>query len=430
MFKQFLFSAVIACSFCAHASDWQQEFFSTMSNELPTSRGVVVDELGLVHLQAFNRQPWSTTHELAHLFTINAQGQIPWGWGLTSVDRKSDCGVYAQSGQRLDCFKIAGFNGDETRLEMRSRYHSQIVWQSTIPGEVALLDASIPAENVALLVGTLSSASGNELGVFRISGSGTADVLSVRPACPQPGQVMTSSRLRMPVQENEMIRHVKTCWNSFGTTDLILEQFVPWTGHWTTLSTWVIPHSAALTHSAINAEGEAFALVEHGSGFREVAHTHGFGGQWQPQPAPVQNEIVAFLVNNRALTIVSRSTPKNSATGADTMTRFDLQGPLWPNIRIFPELRDIVPLGHALSSEGELITVGYPAFSRTRIQTVWQAHSSGKLTTIASLPFSINETTLDRMYVIGGPDNVAVIARNIERHGMQIGVRVNQYSLP
>jgi hypothetical protein len=430
MFKRFVCAALIACSFCAHAGDWQQEFFSSMSNELPASRGVAVDDLGNVHLQAFNRQPWSTAYEFAHLYTINAQGQIPWGWGLTSVDRKPDCGVYAKSGQRLDCFKTAGFNGDETRLEMRSRYNSTILWQTMLPSEVKLLDASIPAENVALLVGALSGTSGDEVAVFRASGSGAVDVLSVVPACPQPGQVLTSSRLRMPAQENDMIRHAKACWNSFGTTDLILEQFVPWTGQWIALSTWAIPHGARLTHSAINAGGEAFALVEHNSGFRELIHTHGFSGQWQPQLAPIQNQIAAFLVNDRALAIVGRSFSKDASASADTVVWFDLQGPLGPNPRTYPALQGITPLGHALSSEGELIVVGYPYYSRTRFQNVWQARRDGKLIEVASLPFSMSETTLDNLYVVGGPNNTAVIARNIECYGAQIGVRVNQYPLP
>jgi hypothetical protein len=430
MFKRFVCATLIACSFGAHAGDWQQEFFSPMSNELPASRGVAVDDLGFVHLQAFNKQPWSSGYDLAHLYTFNAQGQAPWIWGLSSVNRTSDCGVYAKSGQRLDCFVTSGFNGDQTRLEMRSRYSAQIVWQTALPGEVKLLDASIPAENIALLVGKLTGIGGDELGVFRVSGGGTVDVLSISPACPQPGQVMISSRLRMPAQENGMIRHAKACWNSFGTTDLILEQFVPWTGQWTTLSTWVIPHGTRLTHSAINAGGEGFALVEQNSGFRELIHTHGFSGQWQPLPVPPLNAIVAFLANDRALAIVSRTSNKSAAAGADTVTRFDLQGAFWPNTQVFDGLQSIVPQGHALSSEGELIVVGYPGFSRTRLQSVWQANRYGKLTAVASLPFSMNEVTLGNMHVVGGPNNVAVVARNIERDGVQIGVRINQYALP
>ena len=430
MLKQFACSTLLACSFGASANDWQQEFFSPMSNELPSSRGVAVDENGFVHLQSFNKQPWSNRYDFVHLYTFNAQGQIPWIWGLSQINRTSECGVYAKSGQRLDCFVTSGFNGDETQLEMRSRYSSQIIWQTTLPGEVKLLDASIPVENTALFVGTLSNASGDELGVFRAAGNGTVDVLSVVPACPQAGQSMTASTFRMPRQGNETIRHVKACWNSFGTTDLILEQFVPWTGQWTTLSAWVIPHSARLTHSAMNAEGEAFALVEQSSGFRELIHNHGFGGQWQSLPVPPQNATVALLANDRTVAIVSRTSNKNAAGGADTVTRFDLQGPFWPNMQVFDALQNIVPQGHALSSEGELIVVGYPAFHRTRIQSVWQAGRDGKLTTIASLPFSMNEITLGNTHVIGGPNNVAIIARNIQRDGVQIGIRVNRYGLP
>ena len=430
MLKLFVCSALIACSFGTYANDWQQEFFSPMSNELPASRAVAVDELGFVHLQAFNKQPWSNSYDFAHLYTFNAQGQIPWIWGLSQANRKSQCGVYAKSGQRLDCFETSGFNGDETRLQMRSRYDSQIVWQTTLPSEVKLLDASILNDDMALLVGRLSSPSSDELGVFRVTNNGIVDVLSVVPACPQVGQVMTSSTLRMLQHENETVLHVKACWNSFGTTELILERFASSTGQWTTLSTRSIPHSTRLTHSAINALGEAFALVEHNSGFRELIHTHGFTSQWQSLPVPTLNATVAFLVNDRALVIVSRTSNKHAAGGADTVIRFDLQGPLWPNTQVFDALQDIVPQGHALSSEGELIVVGYPAFYRTRVQSVWQTNRNGKLTTIASLPFSMNEVTQGTTHVIGGPNNVAIIARNIERDGVQIGVRVNQYGLP
>ncbi len=431
MLKRFFCSTLLACSFGAHADDWQQQFFPpTMFNELPASRAVAVDELGFVHLQAFNRHLWSSSYELAHLYTLSAQGHIPWTWGLSQVNRTSQCGVYATSGQRLDCFETSGFNGDETRLEMRSRHGSQIVWQTTLPSEVKLLDASIPTENTALFVSTLSNPSGDELGVFRAAGSASIDVLSVVPACPQAGQVMTSSRFRMPQQENEKILHVKACWNSFGTTELILERFASSTGEWTTLSTWVIPHSTRLTHLAINALGEAFALVEHHSGLRELIHNHGFSSQWQSLLVPTLNATVAFLVNDRALAIVSRTSNKHAAGGADTLTRFDLHSPLWPNTQVFDALQDIVPQGHALSSEGELIVVGYPAFYRTRLQSVWQTNRNGKLTTIASLPYSMIEITQGTMHVIGGPNNVAIIARNIELDGGHIGVRVNQYRLP
>ncbi|MBN8212473.1 MAG: hypothetical protein J0M09_06095 [Xanthomonadales bacterium] len=184
MLKRLLCSALLVCSFGTHANDWQKEFFSSMSNELPASRGVAVDDLGFVHLQAFNKQPWSTGYDFAHLYTFNAQGQVPWIWGLTQVDRKSDCGVYAKSGQRLDCFRTSGYNGDNTRLEMRSRYNSYLVWQTTLPSEVELLDASIPTQDEALLVGKLTGPSGDELGVFRIAGYGMIDVLSVAPTCP------------------------------------------------------------------------------------------------------------------------------------------------------------------------------------------------------------------------------------------------------
>jgi hypothetical protein len=429
MLKQLICATLLACSFGAHANDWYREFFSSMSNELPKSRGVAVDDHGNVHLQAFNKQPWSNSYEFAHLYTLNAQGHMPWIWGLSPVDRKSNCGVYARSGQRLDCFETSWFNGNLTMLEMRYRNSSDIVWQAPLPG--ALLDASIPTENTALVVGRLSRASGDELGVFRASPDAPMEVLSVVNACPYDHQTMTASRLRMPTQPNETIRHVKACWNSFGTTDLILEEFDLATGQWSTLSMWRMRFGENIAQMAINAEGKAFVLIEEQDVFVELLTSHMFGDQWQSHPFHIQGSIQSFLLNDTQLVVVSRTLGMKSH-GPDTVTWFDLKGPFQPHTQPFPELRQYAVQGFALSSHSELIAVGYLPYQRTRAEKILLARRLGPLLTLGDIPLTINETTIGAPYVIGGPNNVAIIARNIERNGVgvQIGVRVNQYGLP
>lgn len=432
MLKQLVCSTLLACSFGAHAKDWQREFFSSMSNELPKSRGVAVDDHGNVHLQAFNKQPWSNSYDFAHLYTLNAQGQTPWIWGLSSVDRKSNCGVYAKSGQRLDCFETSRFNGeDQTLLEMRSRNNSLIVWQTPLPGEVTVLDASIPEEDTALLVGRLSSAWGDELGVFRAASNNPAQVLSIAGACQHSGQTMTASRLRMPKQPNETIRHVKACWNSFGTTDLILEEFDLATGQWSTLSMWHMRFGENIAQMAINAEGKAFVLIEEQDVFVELLTSHMFGDQWQSHPfhIHIQGSIQSFLLNDTQLVVVSRTLGMKSH-GPDTVTWFDLKGQFQPHTQPFPGLRQYAVQGFALSSHSELIAVGYLPYQRTRVEKILLARRLGPLLTLEDIPLTINETTIGAPYVIGGPNNVAIIARNIQRDGVPIGVRVNQYGLP
>lgn len=443
MLKRLLCSALLVCSFGTHASDWQKEFFSSMSNELPASRGVAVDDLGFVHLQAFNKQPWSGGYDFAHLYTLNAQGQVPWIWGLTQVDRKSDCGVYAKSGQRLDCFRTSGYNGENTRLEMRSRYNSYLVWQTTLPSEVELLDASIPTQDDALLVGKLTGPSGDELGVFRIAGYGAIDVLSVVPTCPNAGQSMTLSRFRMPKQDGESIRHVKACWNSFGTTELILEEFNPHIRQWTALSTWDIAYGEQLLRADINAEGKAFALVEHKDGLRELLRTPIYADQWEALPFPIEGKIAAFLVGPQGLVVASLPPePEGGSLQSDmlayasvqpggvpmTVGWFDLNA-YWPMMQWFPQLSDVAPQSFALSSQGALIVVA-ASLSQPSSQQLWLASRYGHADNIASLPLAANEIAMDKTYLVGGPNNVATVARTIRRDGMQIGVRVDQYDLP
>jgi hypothetical protein len=136
MLKTALTTALLTCAFGAHAADWQKEFFSSQTNELPPAQGVAVDNLGYVHLQAFNRIPGTEPYFFTHRYTLNATGQVPWTWGLTSVNRMSSCGVYAKAGQRFDCVRRDSFFGEDTRLEMRANNSSNIVWQNAFRNSI------------------------------------------------------------------------------------------------------------------------------------------------------------------------------------------------------------------------------------------------------------------------------------------------------
>jgi hypothetical protein len=435
-----LSAALLTCSFGANAVDWQQEFFSPLTNELPPTRGVTVDDQGYVHLQAYNRFADGGPYFLAHQYTIGASGQVPWIWGLSSVDRMSDCGVYAKAGQRLDCFRVNGFGGEETRLEMRSAYGSNIVWQSSLPAEITLLDASIQQQDEALLFGRIDSSGpggGSELAVLRANSYAPAEVLSVVPACPSSAQTLTTLRTHLPKEPGQPVRVVKACWNSFGTTDLSLDEFDPQSGQWNTRSIWAIPFGASLARAEIGPQGRPYALVEHHAGFRELLSVPAFADQWWPLPFPVQDKIAAFLVGQQGLTVVSvASDPLNSAnielnTPYD-VTWFDDQNG-WPMITMhrFEGLGEISPKAYALSSEGDVLVAGSPLHAAGQADRLLLARRDRELMPIAELPLSPDETDVGTTYLIGGANNVAVVARTIARDegfgDPQTGVRVNQY---
>lgn len=447
MSKQLICIVLLACSPIVDAADWQREFNSSITNELPPSRGVAVDDLGYVHLQAFNKYSGSSDYYLVHQYTIGAQGGIPWIWGLSQTDRMSDCGVYAKSGQRLDCIKTAGWNAPQTRLEMRSRYSADVIWQTVLPGEVELLDASIPTQDEVLFVGRIDGQSGHELGVFRARSYAPAEALSIVPACPQMGQTIVESRFRMPAQPGESIRHLKACLSDSGVTDLILEAFDTQASQWATLSTWMLPGDQQLRHADINAEGKAFALIEHRDGFRELIRTPIHADQWEPAPFPAKGEVIGFLVGSQGLVVVTLPDAWEASSlelgtmietvlrssGTPTVSWFDLNGSPWPTMHMFGKLGDIAPEGFALSSNGALIFVGSEA-SLPDTEQLWLTDRHGQSHIIAALPLTADETSVGTPYVIGGPNNVAVIARTIVKTDnfgdTWTAVRVNQYDLP
>lgn len=432
MIRPMLCTALLACTFGANAADWQREFFSPMTNELPVARGVAVDDLGFVHVQAFNRQPWGTGYDFAHQYTFDAQGQMPWMWGLSMANRKSDCGVYAKSGQRLDCMVYSGWSGDETRLEMRARDSAQVVWQTVLPAEVELLDAGIVQENVALFVGRIAGPAGIELGVFRASGYGPADVLSVTPVCPMSGQAPTHSRFRMPGSAGESIRHLKACPTGFGTTELIVETFDANGGQWIPLAQWSLPFGADITHAALNADGKAFALILHDDDSRALLSSDTFEDRWMSMPLPIQGNVAAFVANARALAIaVEGASP--DVVDIESVIFFDLQGGFWPQFAPTPVLSNWNAEAFALSSEGALLIAGnQPQFPQTS-HHLWRVDRFGQYQPIAPLTLAANETTTEPPTLRASADNAVVIARTIVRDEFfgnpQTGIRVNRFDL-
>jgi hypothetical protein len=428
-----LCTALLACTFGASAADWQREFFSPMTNELPATRGVAVDDLGLVHVQAFNRQPWSTSYDFVHQYTFDAQGQTPWMWGLAMANRKSDCGVYATSGQRLDCIVSAGWAGDETRLVMHARNSGYPLWETVLPAEVTLLDAGIAEENVAVFVGHITGPMMVEQAVFRANSYGPADVLSVVPACPMSGQAPVLTRLRMPEAPGESIRQIKACPTGFGATELIAEQFDAISGQWTTLSQRSLPFGAQVTHAEINADGKGFVLVDHGNGMREVLASGIFGNVWFQMPIPGDGEIAAFFANEDALVIATEGAAQDRID-VESVIRFDLQGGFWPQFTSTPMLVYQDAEAFALSDQGALLIAGKsPTFPQTSHQ-LWQIDRFGQFQPVAPLTLAANETTNEPPTLRTGPNNVVVVARTITRDEFfgepQIGLRVNQFDLP
>lgn len=433
MIRSLLCITLLACASSAGAADWQREFFSPMTSELPASHGLAVDEQGFVHVQAFNRQPWSIHYQLAHFHTFDAQGHTPWMWGVSMTNRKSSCGVFAKSGQRLDCFVHAGWYGDETRLQMQANDASQTSWQTVLPPEIKVLDASIADNNVALFVGRIEGPWGAELGVFRTGGYGLPEVLSVTTACPLPWQAPVISHFRMPDAPGESIRHIKACPTGFGTIELISEQFDTFSGQWTTLAQWSLPFGSSITHATINADGKGFVLVDRGNAVRELIASGIHGDLWMPLPIPGQGDIAAFVANDRTLAIAIEGEAPDR-TDLETVLWFDLQGGFWPQFTPTPMLSSWDAEAFALSSQGVLLVAGKsPQYPQTS-QHLFQVDRFGQFQPIAPLTLAGNETTDAPPILRAGPNNVAVVARTITREEFfsdpQIGVRVQQVDLP
>ncbi len=439
MFKQLVCSTLILCSFGAHAGNWQQEFFSLMTNELPAARGVAVDDQGYVHLQAYNRHGTNAPdYSMAHHYTIRSDGQIPWIWGVSYANRMSSCGVYAKAGQRLDCKHITRFWGEETRLEMRESNNSNVVWENVLPGDVTLLGASIPQQNQALVLGRIDSPHGAQLGVYRIDSQWHPPYpVSLEFAC--TSGTLLDLRATMPQQPGEPIRVVKACRNGFGNIELKLEDFNPQSGVWSTRSTWYMPSNTWVAHMEIGPQGQPYVMTQDDNNERLLLTVPQFIGQWVPITMPILDRVAGFFVGHRGLVIVNVA-PRDGQfsdylLGSNpeySISWFD-DGTFFPIIHHFGEFEDLSVKAFALSSDGDVIVLGSPMYTPTQDRLLLARRNRERLP-IGISPLWPDETEVGTTYLIGGPNNSAVVARTIARGqgsgNSQIGIRVNQYELP
>ncbi|MBL8300830.1 MAG: hypothetical protein JNN30_21015 [Rhodanobacteraceae bacterium] len=89
----------------AAAADWTQ--FLGSNPAFPTQlaeNGLAVDASGYVAVQTYNRLAWSGKIEFVHEYTLAADGNIPWIWGLVGRGASEEMlpqGVAQQDGRRL-----------------------------------------------------------------------------------------------------------------------------------------------------------------------------------------------------------------------------------------------------------------------------------------------------------------------------------------
>lgn len=438
MLKKASVLAVLLVSLNVSASDWYREMITPMTNELPETRGVVVDDLGFVHAQAFNKSWSDGPYSFAHLYTLSPSGDAPWMWGLTQANQMSDCGVFAKSAQRLDCFESADYwGGINTRLEMHSRNGSGTVWNVTLPSGARLLDASLPSENSALLVAKHEDWNMTNLDVLAVNSQGSISTLSTSQFC-MPGTSLAVSRFRMPQNATDHILHAKVCKSTYGYGEMTLEEFDPQSGIWSVLSRWNLQVGQDVTHLAMNTQGKAYALIQSTNGPRELVYTAQFAPgvtQWVLEPNRFDSlgNIAAFLVNDRTLLIAS-SSGTDWSPWPNKVVKYDLQAwgsqPLLTAFgNVFPAFSDIGAQNFALSSQGELIILGKAP--QESLGRVWVTNSSsGAIRLAASLATpDPNETVLGQSYLIAGPNNTVNVLRTVKSSNGYTGIRIYQFDL-
>ena len=432
MLKPLSCALLLACAASVQAADWQRDFFSPMTNELPPVRGAVVDDLGYVHLQAFNRQPWAQTHDLVHQYTLAADGSVPWIWGLSQAEGLSDCGVYARAGQRLDCVLRSDWSGPYVQLEMRARTGSQVRWQAALPADAQLRAVSIPSEDAALVAAELDAGNGREIAIFSITPWGWVDVVSVAPACPQAGQVLQASSFAMPQDAFGAIRHAKACWNSFGTTDLIVEEFDRWSGLWTPLATQTLGFGEAIERIAAAADGSAYALTQDAQQQRQLWSTQPWAPSWQSQWFHPEGEPIAFETGTQGLLVALR----DAAPGgfAPIFAWVSAQSGGWPQFRMFPQLADAATLEVAMSAEGDALVLRGDTVGGAQQERLELARADGQLLPVATLTLAPGETAAGRTHALPTPDGGVVVARTVQGSAEfgpdAVGVKVERYTLP
>lgn len=424
----------------ADASPWQQAFFSPLTNALPPARGLAVDEIGHVHVQAFNRGPQGSDYTMFHAYTMAADGSVPWIWGLSPVEGMSDCGVYARGGQRLDCVRRGGGSSTYPVLEMRSRHGSDVVWQAALPPESIVRDASIPSEDSALVVIERDAAGLREIVVQRFE-NGVPETLAATPACPFAAQSLIGSVFRMPVDANGRIHHVRACRNGFGSVELAHESFDATLGVWSQLSVQTI-FQGGIEQIALSPDGLAFALVQENRQ-RMLWASADAPGPWSPHAFDFDGKVAFFAAGAQGLVVAGYSPAPDSAEalcglGLDMVGWFDLDTGLSAQWIPVSALSDAAPLGFALTDTGELVFVGKygQGASQDVVQVVYR---SGQSKEIGLLELAANEASVGSAHVqwmpsTDGQGPGVVVARNVARAdafgGQSLGVRVDQLPLP
>lgn len=429
MLKSLSCALLFACAASAHAADWQRDFFSPMTNELPPTRGAVVDDLGYVHLQAFNRQQWAQTHDLVHQYTLAADGSVPWIWGLSQANGMSDCGVFARGGERLDCLLRSEWGMDFVQLELRG-IGGHVQWQTLLPPEATLRAASIPSSGTALVVAEADAGGAPDTLVFEISPWGQTEVLSVTSACPQAGQVLRASALAMPQDAFAPIHRVKACWNSYGTTDLIAEQFDRQTRQWQPVATQSLWYGESIERAAIAADGASYLIGRDSDGQRQLWTTQPWWAGWFPHWLP-DGEVVAFEAGAQGLLAgLQPADPHAPVVIAWAMP----QTGGWPQFQLFPQYAGPATVRMSATADGAALILRTLQTGGIAEEHLDLAYPDGRLIGIAPLPLAPGETLAGPSYALPTPDGGAVVARTVQgsaEFGPEaIGVTVQRYALP
>ena len=189
----------------------------------------------------------------------------------------------------------------------------------------------------------------------------------------------------------------------------------------------------------IGPQGQPYVMTEDDRGVRSLLTVSEITGQWLPVPMPIQDRVAGFFVGHQGLVIVNvRPSGQFSEYLLGPNPEYSISwldnGAFWPDIHHFGEFEDLSVKTFALSSDGDVIVLGSSMHTRTRIDRLLLARRDRQLRLIGMSYLLPNETAVGTTYLIGGPNNTAVVARTITRdQGLgnpQIGVRVNQYDLP
>lgn len=438
MTKRIVCFALFACAFGAHAADWRMDFFSPMTNELPDDHGALVDDQGYVHLQAFNL-PWSEAgqYETAHLYTFDANGQVPWMWGLTPARAGRSCGLAARGGQRLDCLSVDdGWSNRQQHLEMRRNGGGAPAWQASLPGNVDIRGIAIDGAEDALVVGTSDEPWQQWIVTMRFTAGGVDTGLPWTPACPGFGQRIGLSRFHMPTVAGGPVVLARTCGDDFGNRTLSVDVFDTALAQWSPRANrWLAP-GESVERIEIGGDGRVYAVLAHDGGPYDLLATDATLGSWFPVdlPTPLGRPPQAVLADAQQLVVIpDDADPIWPTPHSAFWFNLDNGGPHWPMIAVYPSLEGFDVAARALSADGRLLLLGNDTTQPLPSEQVRFAGRFGDANILAALPLETYETRVGRAYLLAGPGDTAIVARTLRAdlgYAIETGIRVNQYDLP